>query len=276
MEQTTGSPPIKDRTQRRPKPHHVHFHSQRGARVDSTAHHHGRTKTLYASGQGLDDGTRSRGKGGRDGKENEYVVEPKALNDVADAQSGMEYDTHQVGGSRDRVAKSSPLRDSSSRVAVSESYKPPERTTATRHKHAREGHSQQSSSHRYDSSVRFAVPPTVSTSSSPTTPFHHPSPPSHSHTYMYVSRNITTASPSNPNSIGSVYPPKMTSTTSAPPYSNSTAVFGPPVKFGSEVKSRQPTMVKPTEVGHMHCIVFMFSYEMLWILICREDVTCAF
>lgn len=262
---------MKDRTQRRPKPyHHVHFDPARATGAERTARY-GHMET-YSSTLSSGDGVakKSKGREGGGGKENnEYLVEPKPLNEV-ESQQSMEYEPHGA-----YVSKTDPLKSDSSRGA---SYKPG-RTLSKPHVHSQAGLAGSSSgeshplpsstsaafSQRYDSTVRFSVPSTTSivTFSSPSSFTLHPSPPSHSHTitttsttsaYTYPLSAATAASPSNPNSIGSPHS-RLVGGSSAPPYSNSTAVFGPPVKFGDSSgrhvpvsTTRHPTMVRPAEV----------------------------
>ena len=227
LEQTSASPPVKDRTQRRPKPYHVYFDPGRATGAER-ATHYGHTN-IHSSTLSSDGGVlKSKGGEGRGGKENnEYVVEPRALNEL-ESQKNMEYEPHGAN-----VSQTAALKSNSSNGTA---YKPG-RTLSNPHVQLQaslagsnsESRSLPSStsaafSQRYDSTVRFSVPPTTTTL--------HPS-------------------PSNPNTTSS--PHSRLGGTSAP-YSNATAVFGPPVKFGDHtsrhvpVSSRQPTMVRPAEV----------------------------
>ena len=230
-----------DRTQRRPKPYHVHFDPGRSTGAERSALY-GLTKT-YPSNQSADGGVLKSKVGDEGGKENnEYLVEPRALNEL-ESQQSMEYEPHGA-----YVSKTSPLKSDSSRAAT---YKPGRTLSSTRVQ-SQAGSSESRTlspssssaaySHRYDSTVHFSVPPTTTTASTL-----HPSPPSHPHTVATSTYHLSTASPSNPNTIGS--PGSRPASTFAP-HSNATAVFGPPVKFGDHAsrQSRHPTMVRPAEV----------------------------
>ena len=239
MERASGSPPIKDRTQRRPKPYHVHFDPTKSGTGLERSVLLGHTKP-YSSGQRSDVMSSTKGGGEGGGKENEYLVEPQALNEVGADGMG-------TGGPR-HVTRTSPLRSDLSRATTAAAVattttatSKPRRTLSARQ--AGETRTQtlpSTSAQRYDSSVRFTVPPAaVSTHL-------HPSPPSHSHSHTVTT---STASPSNPNNIGLPNPRPVSASA---PYSNSTAVFGPPVKFGVQTKEmppRQPTVVRPAEVN---------------------------
>ena len=219
------------------------------------------------------------GEGGGGGKENnEYLVEPRPLNEL-ESQQNMEYEPRGA-----HVSKTGPFKSDSSRNAA---YNKPGRTLSNPRILSQTGlagisggvgrplpsSTSATFSQRYDSSVRFSVPsttPYITTSASSPSALLHPSPSSHAHTVTTSTSTTssstharhplplaTSASPSNPNTIGSPHS-RLAGGTPATPYSNATAVFGPPVKFGDHsstgtgrhvtVSSRQPTMVRPAEV----------------------------
>ena len=205
-----------------------------------------------------------RNEGG--GKENEYLVEPRALNELGLQYESRGMDSGNASGAH--MIKTSPPKSDPS---TTRTYKPG-RTLSATHAHSLGGQSHAlparstASTQKYESSVRFTVPVP---SSSPSTL--HPSPPSQSHTITSPSTHhpsTSTTSPSDPYSVG---PPRTrpTSTATTAPYSNATAVFGPPVKFGeraTHVPSRQPTLVKPAEVSK---IVKSLMHDHLFCWICR-------
>lgn len=209
----------------------------------------------YSRSQSCDDISRDkRGREGGGGKENEYLVEPKALNEL-EAEKSMEQESDGIGSDWPHHAiRTSPLRsDTTTTTTRTATFKPGRSLSAPQstNSQARETHTHTlpsttstASAHKYNSTVRFSVLPTVSTSS-PSTRL-RPSQPSHSHPYPLTT---STAFPGNPNDIGLAHPRLTTASTL---YSNSTAVFGPPVKFGEQARempsSRQPTLVRPAEV----------------------------
>lgn len=213
----------------------------------------GRTKP-YSRGQSSDDISRDE-RGGQGGgrKENEYLVEPKALNEL-EAKRSMEQESDGMGSDwPHHPTRISPLRSDITSTTRTAMYNPgrslsaPQSTNSQAHEtrtRTLPSTTSTASTRKYDSTVRFSVPPTASTSA-PSTHL-HPSPPSHFHSYPLTT---STASPSNPNDIGGLSHPRLT--TAHTSYSNSTAVFGPPVKFGEharEMPSRQPTLVRHAEV----------------------------
>ena len=248
MEQASGSPPVKDRTHSRPKPYHVHFDPSRTTGVDWTAHR-GHTQT-HSSARSTDGGL----KGKEGGKENnEYLVEPKALNEL-EAEQGMEYEPRGAYVSQTSLPKGDGSTGLAHRQGSTLSSTQRVHSQASLTKTSELPYSSSAAfSQRYNSTVSFSVPSTTTSSSTL-----RPSPTSHPHTITKSNTStrpfLSTASPSDPYIPTSPHS-RLGGTSAA--YSNATAVFGPPVKFSDHssrhvpTSSRQPTVVRPAEVCTM-------------------------